>query len=147
MLPCSSLFCTCRRHDIIKSTKTNMYTCGSYSDYYIECFLLTTFFRCRHELGWRTTTALQFPVRHPDEQICLYLTFVFQFRMTEFGTLEIVTDLEVKGQKAEPETLDPAQSHTPTPPPESQLQTGKDTAPANQSEPGSSKGKGRTAHL
>lgn len=69
--------------------------------------------------------------------------------MTEFGTLEIVTDLEAKGQKAEPETLDPAQSHTPTPPPEGQSQTSKATAPApaNQSQPGSSQSKGMTAHL
>nr|XP_040020739.1 lethal(3)malignant brain tumor-like protein 4 isoform X4 [Gasterosteus aculeatus aculeatus] len=66
-----------------------------------------------------------------------------RFRMTEFGTLEIVTDLEAKGQKAEPETLDPAQSHTPTPPPEGQSQTSKATAPApaNQSQPGSSQSK------
>ncbi|KAG7242021.1 hypothetical protein INR49_024066 [Caranx melampygus] len=49
-----------------------------------------------------------------------------RFRMTEFGTLEIVTDLEVKGQEAEPnrETLDPAPTHTPTPPPEGQSQVG-----------------------
>uniref|UniRef100_G3P3I1 L3MBTL histone methyl-lysine binding protein 1b n=1 Tax=Gasterosteus aculeatus aculeatus TaxID=481459 RepID=G3P3I1_GASAC len=69
-----------------------------------------------------------------------------RFRMTEFGTLEIVTDLEAKGQKAEPETLDPAQSHTPTPPPEGQSQTSKATAPApaNQSQPGSSQSKGMT---
>lgn len=69
--------------------------------------------------------------------------------MTEFGTLEIVTDLEVKGQKAEPnrQTLDPAQSHTPTPPPEGQSQTGTATAPANQSQPGLSQCKGMTAHV
>uniref|UniRef100_A0A8C9X3L3 L3MBTL histone methyl-lysine binding protein 1b n=1 Tax=Sander lucioperca TaxID=283035 RepID=A0A8C9X3L3_SANLU len=69
-----------------------------------------------------------------------------RFRMTEFGTLEIVTDLEVKGQKAEPnrQTLDPAQSHTPTPPPEGQSQTGTATAPANQSQPGLSQCKGMT---
>lgn len=69
--------------------------------------------------------------------------------MTEFGTLEIVTDLEVKGQEAEPnrETLDPAQSHTPTPPPEGQSQPGTAKAPANQSQPGSSQGKGMTAHV
>ncbi|XP_061572788.1 lethal(3)malignant brain tumor-like protein 4 [Cololabis saira] len=61
-----------------------------------------------------------------------------RFRMTEFGTLEIVTDLEVKGQSAEPksETLDPAPSHTPTPPPEAQSQTGSTIAPASQSKPG-----------
>ncbi|KAM8870851.1 lethal(3)malignant brain tumor-like protein 4 isoform 5-T7 [Spinachia spinachia] len=66
-----------------------------------------------------------------------------RFRMTEFGTLEIVTDLEVKGQKTEPETLVSAQSHTPTPPPEGQSQTSKATAPApaNQSQPGSSQSK------
>ncbi|KAM9723841.1 lethal(3)malignant brain tumor-like protein 4 isoform 2-T3 [Menidia menidia] len=66
-----------------------------------------------------------------------------RFRMTEFGTLEIVTDLEVKGQEAVPncETLDPAPSHTPTPPPEGQSQTGTAKAPANQSKPGSSQAK------
>uniref|UniRef100_H2LZ46 L3MBTL histone methyl-lysine binding protein 1b n=1 Tax=Oryzias latipes TaxID=8090 RepID=H2LZ46_ORYLA len=47
-----------------------------------------------------------------------------RFRMTEFGTLEIVTDLEVKGQEAvsNSETLDP---------------TGSATAPANQNKTGS----------
>lgn len=74
---------------------------------------------------------------------------VFQFRMTEFGTLEIVTDLEVKGQEAEPnrETLDPAPTHTPTPPPEGQSQVGIAKAPANQSQPGSSQGKGMTTRV
>ena len=69
--------------------------------------------------------------------------------MTEFGTLEIVTDLEVKGQEAEPkcETLDPAPSHSPTPPPEGQSQTGTATAPSSQSQSGSSKSKGRTAYV
>uniref|UniRef100_A0A665WAH7 Lethal(3)malignant brain tumor-like protein 4 n=1 Tax=Echeneis naucrates TaxID=173247 RepID=A0A665WAH7_ECHNA len=69
-----------------------------------------------------------------------------RFRMTEFGTLEIVTDVEVKGQEAEPksEILDPAPSHTPTPPPEGQSQTGTVKASANQSQPGSSQGKGTT---
>lgn len=69
--------------------------------------------------------------------------------MTEFATLEIVTDVEVKGQEAQPncKTLDPAQSHTPTPPPEGQSQTGTATAPANHSQPGSSQAKGMTAHL
>uniref|UniRef100_A0A665WBC1 Lethal(3)malignant brain tumor-like protein 4 n=1 Tax=Echeneis naucrates TaxID=173247 RepID=A0A665WBC1_ECHNA len=72
-----------------------------------------------------------------------------RFRMTEFGTLEIVTDVEVKGQEAEPksEILDPAPSHTPTPPPEGQSQTGTVKASANQSQPGSSQGKGTTACL
>ncbi|KAF7669719.1 hypothetical protein LDENG_00147160 [Lucifuga dentata] len=67
-----------------------------------------------------------------------------RFRMTEFGTLEIVTDLEVKGKEAEPncETLDPAPSHSPTPPPEVQSGTGTGAAPANQSQPGSSKAPG-----
>ncbi|KAF0045389.1 hypothetical protein F2P81_001918 [Scophthalmus maximus] len=66
-----------------------------------------------------------------------------RFRMTEFGTLEIVTDLEVKGQETEPnrKTLDPAPSHTPTPPPEGQSQTSIAKAPANQSRPGSSQAK------
>lgn len=67
--------------------------------------------------------------------------------MTEFGTLEIVTDLEVKGQQAEPncETLDPAQSHTPTPPPEGQSQKSTATAQTNQSQSASSQAKGTTA--
>ncbi|XP_035490127.2 lethal(3)malignant brain tumor-like protein 4 isoform X4 [Scophthalmus maximus] len=66
-----------------------------------------------------------------------------RFRMTEFGTLEIVTDLEVKGQETEPnrKTLNPAPSHTPTPPPEGQSQTSIAKAPANQSRPGSSQAK------
>lgn len=69
--------------------------------------------------------------------------------MTEFGTLELVSDLEVKGQEAEPnrETLDPAPSQTPTPPPEGQSQTSKAATPANQSQPGSSQGKGMTTHV
>uniref|UniRef100_A0A1A8CYL8 L(3)mbt-like 1b n=1 Tax=Nothobranchius kadleci TaxID=1051664 RepID=A0A1A8CYL8_NOTKA len=59
-----------------------------------------------------------------------------KFRMTEFGILEIVTDLEVKGQGAASncETLKPVSSHTPTPPPEGQSQAGA----ASQSKPGSS---------
>lgn len=67
--------------------------------------------------------------------------------MTEFGTLEIVTDLEVKGQEAvsNSETLDPAPSHTPTPPPEAQSQTASAAAPANQSKAGSTQTKGLTA--
>lgn len=74
---------------------------------------------------------------------------IFQFRMTEFGTLEIVTDLEVKGQQTEPkcETLDPVQSHTPTPPPETQPQLGAAAASSNQNQPGSSQAKGKGAHL
>uniref|UniRef100_H2T7N5 L3MBTL histone methyl-lysine binding protein 1b n=1 Tax=Takifugu rubripes TaxID=31033 RepID=H2T7N5_TAKRU len=66
-----------------------------------------------------------------------------RFRMTEFGTLEIVTDLEVKGQQTEPkcETLDPVQSHTPTPPPETQSQLGTAAASSNQNQPGSSQAK------
>lgn len=70
---------------------------------------------------------------------------VFQFRMTEFGTLEIVTDQEVKGQQTEPKcaTLDPVQSHTPTPPPENQSQIS--TASTNHSQPGSSQAKGKVA--
>lgn len=75
-----------------------------------------------------------------------FSTFCFlQFRMTEFGTLEIVTDLEVKGQQTEPksETLDPVQSHTPTPPPENQPQISTAAASTNQSQPGSSQAKGK----
>ncbi|XP_017280534.1 lethal(3)malignant brain tumor-like protein 4 isoform X2 [Kryptolebias marmoratus] len=66
-----------------------------------------------------------------------------KFRMTEFGILEIVTDLEVKGQQAEPNcgTLNPVSSHTPTPPPEGQSQAGAAAPPANQSKPGSSQAK------
>uniref|UniRef100_A0A4W6CHR6 L3MBTL histone methyl-lysine binding protein 1b n=1 Tax=Lates calcarifer TaxID=8187 RepID=A0A4W6CHR6_LATCA len=73
-----------------------------------------------------------------------------RFRMTEFGTLEIVTDLEVKGQEAEPnrETLDPAPSHTPTPPPEGQSQTGIAKAPVGPSvEVGSSADMGPNGEL
>lgn len=68
--------------------------------------------------------------------------------MTEFETLELVTDLEVKGQEVEPnsETLDPAPSHTPTPPPEGQSQTGTSKASTNQSKPGLSQAKGMMAH-
>ncbi|XP_054638900.1 lethal(3)malignant brain tumor-like protein 4 isoform X2 [Dunckerocampus dactyliophorus] len=66
-----------------------------------------------------------------------------RFRMTEFGTLEIVTDVEVKGQEPETKsgTLDPAPSHSPTPPPEGQSQ-GKTTAvPAHKSQSAASQGK------
>uniref|UniRef100_A0A7N8YK24 L3MBTL histone methyl-lysine binding protein 1b n=1 Tax=Mastacembelus armatus TaxID=205130 RepID=A0A7N8YK24_9TELE len=72
-----------------------------------------------------------------------------RFRMTEFGSLELVSDQEVKGQEAEPnhETLDPAQSHTPTPPPEGQSQSSTAAAPANVSQPGSSQGKGMELHV
>lgn len=74
---------------------------------------------------------------------------VFQFRMTEFGTLEIVTDQEVKGQETEPkcETLDPVQSHTPTPPPENQSQISTAAASTNQNQAGSSQAKGNVAHF
>ncbi|XP_010883045.1 lethal(3)malignant brain tumor-like protein 4 isoform X2 [Esox lucius] len=44
-----------------------------------------------------------------------------KFRMTEFGTLEIVTEPEVKGQEAGPSPQKPVQSKSPTPPPEAQL--------------------------
>lgn len=69
--------------------------------------------------------------------------------MTEFGTLEIVTDLEVKGPQAEPKskTLDPAQTHTPTPPPEGQSQTSTAGAPTNPGQPGSSQAKGTITRL
>lgn len=69
--------------------------------------------------------------------------------MTEFGILEMVTDLEVKGQEAVPnsETLNPVPSHTPTPPPEGQSQVGTAAPPANQSKPGSSQAKGTTARV
>lgn len=68
--------------------------------------------------------------------------------MTEFGTLEIVTDLEVKGPQTVPkcETLDPVQSHTPTPPPEGQSQTSTSAASTNQNKPGLSQAKGTLAH-
>lgn len=58
----------------------------------------------------------------------------------------MVTDLEVKGQEAAPnsETLNPVPSHTPTPPPESQSQVGTAAPSANQSKPGSSQAKGMT---
>nr|XP_057940862.1 lethal(3)malignant brain tumor-like protein 4 isoform X2 [Doryrhamphus excisus] len=59
-----------------------------------------------------------------------------RFRMTEFGTLEIVTDIEVKGQEPELKsgTLDPAPSHSPTPPPEGQSQGKTAAVPANKSQ-------------
>ncbi|XP_033837160.1 lethal(3)malignant brain tumor-like protein 4 [Periophthalmus magnuspinnatus] len=59
-----------------------------------------------------------------------------KFRMTEFGTLEIVTDLETKVQETEPKSA--PLSHSPTPPPEGQ--TTSATAPPipNLSQPGSS---------
>lgn len=74
----------------------------------------------------------------------LIFASLFQFRMTEFGILEIVTDLEVKGQQAEPksETLDPAQSHTPTPPPEGQSQTSTTPAQTNLCQSAVSQAKG-----
>ncbi|XP_077432334.1 lethal(3)malignant brain tumor-like protein 4 isoform X2 [Vanacampus margaritifer] len=55
-----------------------------------------------------------------------------RFRMTEFGTLEIVTDTEVKGQPPVPkkDVLDPVPSHSPTPPPEGQSQTKTAPTPA-----------------
>lgn len=64
--------------------------------------------------------------------------------MTEFGTLEIVTDVEVKGQEAEPhrETLNPVRSHTPTPPPEVQKQASMAAALVPLGKPGSSQAKG-----
>lgn len=67
-----------------------------------------------------------------------------RFRMTEFGTLEIVTDPEAKGQEAEPKSqkLDPPPSHSPTPPPEGQSQVASATAPANPNKPGSSQEEG-----
>ncbi|XP_061811248.1 lethal(3)malignant brain tumor-like protein 4 isoform X1 [Nerophis lumbriciformis] len=66
-----------------------------------------------------------------------------KFCMTEFGTLEIVTDVEVKRPKLESKsgTLDPAPSHSPTPPPESQSQGKTATVPSNKSESASSQGK------
>lgn len=69
--------------------------------------------------------------------------------MTEFGTLEIVTDPEAKGQEAEPKSqkLDPPPSHSPTPPPEGQSQVASATAPANPNKPGSSQGNRSSATL
>lgn len=97
---------------------------------------------------FNSNSSQQFCTRNPDGHICCP-PFAFQFRMTEFGTLEIVTDPEVKGQQAEPncETLDPAQSHTPTPPPESQSQPSTAAAPTNHSQPGSSQAKGAVTHF
>uniref|UniRef100_A0A3B4BBN4 SAM domain-containing protein n=1 Tax=Periophthalmus magnuspinnatus TaxID=409849 RepID=A0A3B4BBN4_9GOBI len=65
-----------------------------------------------------------------------------KFRMTEFGTLEIVTDLETKVQETEPKSA--PLSHSPTPPPEGQ--TTSATAPPipNLSQPGSSQGTAET---
>lgn len=69
--------------------------------------------------------------------------------MTEFGTLEIVTDVEVKGQEAEAnrEILNPVPSHTPTPPPEVQSQASTATALVSRSKPGSSQAKGTTVSV
>ncbi|XP_049586788.1 lethal(3)malignant brain tumor-like protein 4 isoform X1 [Syngnathus scovelli] len=69
-----------------------------------------------------------------------------KFRMTEFGTLEIVTDVEIKGQPApKKEVLDPVPSHSPTPPPEGQSQTKTvpppAPTPANNIQPASTQGK------
>lgn len=54
-----------------------------------------------------------------------------RFRMTEFGTLEIVTELENKVQETGANSENPAPSHSPTPPPEGQSQTMSTTAPTN----------------
>ena len=63
--------------------------------------------------------------------------------MTEFGTLEMVTDPEVKRKEAEAgvETPDPVPAQSPTPPPEGKSDTAPVPAPANQTQAGSSKGK------
>ncbi|XP_051921780.1 lethal(3)malignant brain tumor-like protein 4 isoform X1 [Hippocampus zosterae] len=63
-----------------------------------------------------------------------------RFRMTEFGTLEIVTDVEFKGQQSTPKKdgLDPVPSHSPTPPPEGQSQTKTAPTVANNIQPVSS---------
>jgi hypothetical protein len=62
--------------------------------------------------------------------------------MTEFGTLEMVTDPEVKKKEVEAgiETSDPAPAQSPTPPPEGKSDTAP-VPPANQTKAGSSKGK------
>ncbi|KAL0985413.1 hypothetical protein UPYG_G00156560 [Umbra pygmaea] len=46
-----------------------------------------------------------------------------KFRMTEFGTLEIVTEPDIKTQEAGPSPKKPVQSQSPTPPPEAQSET------------------------
>ncbi|XP_055022518.1 lethal(3)malignant brain tumor-like protein 3, partial [Boleophthalmus pectinirostris] len=63
-----------------------------------------------------------------------------KFRMTEFGTLEIVTDLETKVQETEPKsgTLNAPVSHSPTPPPEGQTASATATPIPKPSQPGSS---------
>ena len=54
-----------------------------------------------------------------------------QFRMTEFGTLEIVTEAEVKETEAETKA-ETAPAHSSTPPPEAQSEPGTARSPANQ---------------
>ncbi|XP_061633983.1 lethal(3)malignant brain tumor-like protein 4 isoform X1 [Phyllopteryx taeniolatus] len=75
-----------------------------------------------------------------------------RFRMTEFGTLEIVTDADVKGQQQQQQqqqqhptpkkdASDPVPSHSPTPPPEGQSQTKTAPEPAGDIQPASSQRK------
>lgn len=63
-----------------------------------------------------------------------------RFRMTEFGTLEIVTDPEGKGQETDTNcgTLNAPTSHSPTPPPEGQPPTTSAPTPSNAHQPESS---------
>uniref|UniRef100_A0A674EEX5 L3MBTL histone methyl-lysine binding protein 1b n=1 Tax=Salmo trutta TaxID=8032 RepID=A0A674EEX5_SALTR len=56
-----------------------------------------------------------------------------KFRMTEFGTLEIVTEPEVKD--AGPTPQNPAQSKSPTPPPEAQSESSAASSAAKEVQP------------
>uniref|UniRef100_A0A8C7RYP2 L3MBTL histone methyl-lysine binding protein 1b n=1 Tax=Oncorhynchus mykiss TaxID=8022 RepID=A0A8C7RYP2_ONCMY len=62
-----------------------------------------------------------------------------KFRMTEFGTLEIVTEPEVK--EAGPTPQNPAQSKSPTPPPEAQSESSASSSAAKEVQPLAPKGK------
>uniref|UniRef100_A0A674EF70 L3MBTL histone methyl-lysine binding protein 1b n=1 Tax=Salmo trutta TaxID=8032 RepID=A0A674EF70_SALTR len=64
-----------------------------------------------------------------------------KFRMTEFGTLEIVTEPEVKD--AGPTPQNPAQSKSPTPPPEAQSESSAASSAAKEVQPLAPKGKKR----
>ncbi|XP_014057448.1 lethal(3)malignant brain tumor-like protein 4 isoform X2 [Salmo salar] len=63
-----------------------------------------------------------------------------KFRMTEFGTLEIVTEPEVKD--AGPTPQNPAQSKSPTPPPEAQSESSAASSAAKEVQPLAPKAQG-----
>ncbi|XP_041709856.2 lethal(3)malignant brain tumor-like protein 3, partial [Coregonus clupeaformis] len=63
-----------------------------------------------------------------------------KFRMTEFGTLEIVTEPEVKEAGLAPQN--PAQSQRPTPPPEAQSESSAASSAAKEVQPPAPKAQG-----